>query len=290
MNTFGIIGLGRMGSSLARALLAQGVVVHGQDRDADTAAAASSDGVTVHDDPASLCAAVDVLVTSLPTVDAVVSCLTELAPHVRAGTLVLETSTCAPEHAAALAPVLEARGATFVDCPVSRKAPHMTMLVGGPPGVLGESAAALELVSDDLVYCGRLGGGYAVKLLNQYVKYSRFLAASEALLFARGEGLDANAVLRGLLSGTGAEAGLGTAEEFFTGDREAIERHAPTDTIVKDVELARRMLGGAGFRSPTFDALAEFFLAAGVTDLHDRPYPESASLLEAFRYAARKDS
>lgn len=290
MNTFGIIGLGRMGSSLARALLVQGAVVHGYDRDADAASAARSDGVTVHDDPVSLCAVADALVTSLPTVDAVVSCLTDLAPHLRAGSLVLETSTCAPEHAVALAPLVEAQGATFLDCPVSRKAPHMTMLVGGPPGVLGETAAVLERVSDDVVYCGRLGGGYAVKLLNQYVKYSRFLAASEALLFARGEGLDAQAVLRGLLSGTGAEAGLGTAEEFFSEDQDAIQRRAPTDTIVKDVELARLMLQDAGFRSPTFDALTEFFLAAGVTELHDRPYPESASLLQAFRYPARKDS
>jgi 3-hydroxyisobutyrate dehydrogenase-like beta-hydroxyacid dehydrogenase len=290
MNTFGIIGLGRMGSSLARALLAQGVAVHGHDPDTHASSAARADGVTTHEDPAALAAAVDVLVTSLPTVDAVFSCLTDLAPHLRTGSLVLETSTCAPEHAAALAPLVGARGATFVDCPVSRKAPHMTMLVGGPAGVLGESAAALERVSDDIVYCGRLGGGYAVKLLNQYVKYSRFLAASEALQFARGAGLEGEAVLRGLLSGTGAEAGLGTAEEFFTDDRDAIERHAPTATIVKDVELARRMLQDADFHSPTFDALVEFFLAAGVTELHDRPYPESASLLEAFRYPARKDS
>ncbi|MCW2793746.1 MAG: 6-phosphogluconate dehydrogenase [Nocardioides sp.] len=289
MNTFGIIGLGRMGSSLARALLAEGVTVHGHDPAAAASDAARGDGVTVHDDLASLAGVADVLVTSLPSVAAVRSCVADLAPHLRAGSLVLETSTCAPEHAVELAPAVEARGATFVDCPVSRKAPHMTMLVGGPAGVLGESAEELTRVADDLVYCGRLGGGYAVKLLNQYVKYSRFLAASEALQLARGLGLDDAAVLRGLLSGTGAEAGLATAEEYFTGDQVAIDRHAPTDTIVKDVELARAMLQGAGFSSPTFDALAEFFLAAGVTELHDRPYPESAALLEAFRQPARKD-
>jgi hypothetical protein len=49
------------------------------------------------------------------------------------------------------------------------------------------------------------------------------------------------------------------------------------------------MFEDAGFAGPSFVALAEFFLAAGATPLHDQPYPESASLLEDCRTDARRN-
>jgi 3-hydroxyisobutyrate dehydrogenase-like beta-hydroxyacid dehydrogenase len=165
----------------------------------------------------------------------------------------------------------------------------MTMLVGGEAGVLGEAADPLGRISSDIVYCGSLGDGYRVKLLNQFVKYSRFLVASEALIYAEMSGLDPSAVLAGLMSGTGAAAGLATAEEMFGDDAEAVARHAPVNTITKDVELARVMFAKADFASPSFDALAEFFLAAGASELRHRPYPEAVRLLEEFRTPAHQD-
>lgn len=290
MTTLGIVGLGRMGSSLARALRAEGATVQGFDLDAAVRSSVRAEGVTVHESLASLAEACPVIVTSLPTTDAVRSAVTELARHLRSGGLLLETSTCEPALADELAEVLAADGSTFIDCPVSRKAPEMTLLVGGPAGTLGETGLVLERVSREVVYCGALGGGYRVKLLNQFLKYARFLVASEALTFAQLSGLDLEAVIRGLSSGTGADAGLATAEEIFGEDAEAVARHAPLSTIVKDVELARVMFSRDGFASPSFEALAEFFLAAGAGATNDLPYPEAARLLTAFRTPSRKDA
>jgi 3-hydroxyisobutyrate dehydrogenase-like beta-hydroxyacid dehydrogenase len=290
MATFGIVGLGRMGSSLARALLADGVDVRGFDSDPVAAAAASADGVQIHESLTWLADACPVVITSLPTPAAVYDVVSELVAALRPGTLVVETSTCGPDLADRAARAVASAGATFVDAPVSRKAPEMTLLVGGAEGVLGEAAAPLARVAREIVYCGALGDGYRVKLLNQYVKYARFLVASEALTYAETAGLPMPAVLRGLMSGTGAEPGLGTADELFEGDAEAIAHHAPTTTIVKDVELARAMLSQSGFASPSFDALAEFFLAADASELRDHPYPEAARLLPAYRLQSRKDA
>jgi 3-hydroxyisobutyrate dehydrogenase-like beta-hydroxyacid dehydrogenase len=290
MTTLAIVGLGRMGASLARALGTEGVSVHGFDTDPGARATAAAAGVTVHESLGSLAAASGLVVTSLPTTEAVRDAVSSLAAVVRPGALVVETSTCGPDLAEELAALLTAAGSAFVDAPVSRKAPEMTLLVGGAPGVLGEAGPLLERVSREIIYCGALGGGYRVKLLNQFLKYARFLVASEALAFADTAGLDLGAVIRGLASGTGAEPGLATAEELVQGDLEAVARHAPLGTIVKDVELARRMFADVGFSSPSFDALEEFFLAAGATDLIDLPYPEAARLLDAFRTQSRKDA
>ncbi len=104
-------------------------------------------------------------------------------PALPTGAALLDMSTCNPEVAAIIGQAYDAAGRRFfVDCPpVSRKAPNMTVLVGGPSGVLGPDADVLAAVSRTLVYCGHRGAGYATKLLNQHVKYSWYLASAEAL-------------------------------------------------------------------------------------------------------------
>jgi 2-hydroxy-3-oxopropionate reductase len=194
-------------------------------------------------------------------------------------------STCAPAFATQASTLLARRGITFVDCPVSGKPPAMTMLVGGADGVLGEAEQVLGAAVSTLIHLGRLGGGYEAKLLQQYVKYARFLVGAEALAFARERGLDVAQTARALASGTGGRPGLATAEEHFLGDAAAVAAHAPTSTIVKDVELTRAMFAEAGFASPSLSALADFFLAAADRGMVDRPYPEVVDLLPGFRFS-----
>ncbi|MEU4482641.1 NAD(P)-dependent oxidoreductase [Micromonospora sp. NPDC023966] len=280
-----IIGLGRMGLSLARALVGAGVSVSGCDVSLAARERAAGDGVRVADDLAGVASRSDVVITSLPTVAAVRGVVFELGTLMRPGTLVVETSTCAPAFGREAVERLAARGVRFVDCPVSGKPPVMTMLIGGAPGVLGGAEQVLAAAVRTMVHLGKPGAGYGVKLLQQYIKYARFLVAAEALTFAESEGLDVPETVRALSAGTGALPGLATAEEHFLGDAAAVASHAPVTTIVKDLELARAMFHDAGFESPSFFALSEFFLAAGAVGLEERPYPEVIDLLSDFRFA-----
>jgi 3-hydroxyisobutyrate dehydrogenase-like beta-hydroxyacid dehydrogenase len=279
-----IVGLGRIGTALARALLANDVVVHGYDIDSTARSRATDAGVVVHSDLDTLATSSSTIITSLPSVAAVRQVVAALAAVVRPGTLILETSTCGPPLVVELGELLGPAGARLVDAPVSGKPPAMAMLIGGAPGVLGDAEAPLTAVVRDLVHLGRPGAGYTAKLLQQYVKYARFLVAAEAITFAEAEGMDVPETVRALLAGTGAVAGLATAEEYFAGDRVAIDHHAPLSTITKDVELARTMFADAGFASPSFAALAEFFLDAGAAELSDQPYPDIAALLPTYRF------
>lgn len=279
-----IVGLGRMGSSLARALVQGGVSVNGFDTLPGAREHAHRLGVQVFDELAELAARSDVVVTSLPTVVAVRDVVLELGRLLPAGARVVETSTCAPAFAREATAVLEERGVRFVDCPVSGKPPATTMLVGGAPGVLGDAEEVLAAVGT-IVHLGTSGAGYGVKLLQQYIKYARFLVAAEALTFAEHQGLDVPETVRALAASTGARPGLATAEEYFLDDAEAVASHAPVATIAKDMELTRAMFRDAGFDSPSFTALAEFFLGAGTTDVSDRPYPEVIESLSGLRFA-----
>lgn len=280
----GVVGLGRMGRSFAVALVESRAVVHGFDTDSEARSRSADRGVVVHDELGSLAAECQAVVTSLPTTTAVRSVVGVLGDIMDHGSLVIETSTSSPAFAEVASRRLAERGVRFVDAPVSGKAPELAIMVGGEEGVLGEAGAILELAAARVVHLGRLGGGYAVKLLQQYVKYARFLVAAEALTFAQREGLDIGATIDALLAGTGGLPGLATAEDYFGGDPSAIAARGPVSTISKDMELARTMFAEAGFRSPSFDALCGFFLAADRDELHDRPYPEVIDLLPGLRY------
>lgn len=280
-----VVGLGRMGSALAGALVASGAAVGGFDISADAREQARAAGVDVAASLVEAVAAADVVVTSLPTSAIVREVVDQLADLMPAGSMLLEMSTCSPAFATYASTLLAARDITFVDCPVSGKPPAMTMLMGGAPDALGEAGPVLDAAVSTLIPLGRLGGGYEVKLLQQYVKYARFLVGAEALVFARERGLDVAETARALAAGTGGRPGLATAEEHVLGDAVAVATHAPTSTIVKDVELTGAMFAEAGFASPSFAALADFFLAAADRGMTDRPYPEVVDLLPGFRFS-----
>ena len=279
-----VVGLGRMGSSLARAMVGAGAAVSGFDLSAEARERSARDGVRIHDELRAAVEHTPVVLTSLPTTAAVRAVVLGLGELMPSGGLVIEPSTCHPGFAREAVERLADREVRFVDCPVSGKPPATAMLVGGEEGVLGDAEALIAGAVETLVHLGKPGAGYAVKLLQQYVKYARFLVAAEALTFAEHEGLDVAETIRALEAGTGALPGLATAEEVFRGDSAAVASHAPVATIAKDVELAAAMFDEVGFSSPSFAALAALFQATDSQALMDRPYPEIVSLLAELRF------
>lgn len=283
----GVIGLGGMGTALVTCLLRLEFTVHCHDARPEPVAAMVALGAVAAENPRALAERADVVFTFLPgpgevesvALDPDTGVLAGLAP----GAGLFDLSTCGPDTAERLGASFGAAGRTFVDCPVSRKAPDMTVLVGGAPGVLGSAEDVLGHVSRTIVHTGRLGGGYAVKLLNQHVKYAWYLASTEALLIAREYGVDPVVAANAIQQCSGGESGLSTAAEYFRHDTEAMRGHAPARTIDKDARLARALAAAAGVHSPTLDVVAETFGALAATAYRDRPYPEGTELIESLR-------
>ncbi|WP_318657425.1 prephenate dehydrogenase [Cellulosimicrobium composti] len=89
----GVVGLGLVGGSVARLLHEQGVEVTGYDATAATRAAARAAGLRVADDVADVCAGEpDVLVLAVP-LRAMRTVATEVARHVRGGTVVTDVGS-----------------------------------------------------------------------------------------------------------------------------------------------------------------------------------------------------
>ena len=285
-----------MGRALARSLLAAGFRVCCHDLSPDAAAPVLAAGAVWAPDPRTVARSCDLVITFLPgpaqVADVALDAGHGVLAGLRPGALMLDMSTCGPDTAALLGTEFDRASRRFVDCPVSRKAPEMTVLVGGAPGVLGDAEPVLERVSRTIVYCGFRGAGYATKLLNQHVKYARYLASAEAMVLAQQFGLDADVTASAIERSSGGDSGFSAAAKYFTGDADGMLRHAPASTIEKDLNLAEAMAAAAGVRCPTLDVTADFFTAAGTTPFRDLPYPRSCELLADLRTPrrARDDS
>jgi 3-hydroxyisobutyrate dehydrogenase-like beta-hydroxyacid dehydrogenase len=287
----GVIGLGRMGRALATSLLAEGFGVCCHDISPGAMRPAVAQGAVPAPHPMAVAQSSDLVITFLPgpaeVADVALDATRGVLAGLRPGALMLDMSTCGPDTATLLGTAFDRAGRRFVDCPVSRKAPGMTVLVGGAPGVLGDAADVLGRVSRTVVYCGFRGAGYATKLLNQHVKYAWYLASAEALVLARQFGLDPDVTAAAIEQSSGGESGLVTAAKYFRDDVDGMLAHAPASTIEKDMDLAGAMAAAAGVRCRTLDIAADFFTTAGTTPFRDLPYPRSCELLARLRIAPR---
>ncbi len=282
-----------MGRALATSLLAEGFGVCCHDISPDALRPVLAAGADRAPDPMAVARSSDLVITFLPgpaeVADVALNATRGVLAGLRPGALMLDMSTCGPDTATLLGAAFDRAGRRFVDCPVSRKAPDMTVLVGGTPGVLGDAADVLDRVSRTVIYCGFRGAGYATKLLNQHVKYAWYLASAEALVLARQLGLDPDVTASAIEQSSGGESGLSTAAKYFRDDTGGMLVHAPASTIEKDMGLAGTMAAAAGVRCPTLGVASDFFTAAGATPFRDLPYPRSCELLTDLRVVRRHD-
>lgn len=279
----GVVGLGAMGAAAVRQLSRRGVVTRCFDVDERSMQVlADLSGVTTCASAAGAASDCDVVLTFLPTSEAVRSVATEVLPAMARNSYLLDMSTCEPDLARSTDRVFRNHGRRFVDCPVSRKAPRSSIFVGGQEDDLREVVPLLDCLGATVIYCGSVGAGYLTKALHQYVKYARFDVALRAMLFGEAHGVPADVVAKALLSGTAADAGLGTAEDAI-GPAASGRAHAPSRIIKKDLGIVAEMFAAAGHGDAVAAQLDAFWSAVCMAGYADRPY---TSIIEYLRGAA----
>jgi 3-hydroxyisobutyrate dehydrogenase-like beta-hydroxyacid dehydrogenase len=268
----GVVGLGAMGAAAVRQLVRRGVMTRCFDVDEQrTRALTDLSGVTACSSAADAALGCDAILTFLPTSEAVRSVAAQVLPAMAQHSHLLDMSTCEPDLARDVDRMFRRHGRRFVDCPVSRKAPSSSIFVGGDAGDLRGVAPLLDCLGTTVVYCGNVGAGYLTKALHQYVKYARFDVALRAMLFGEAHGVPIDVVSKALLSGTAADAGLGTAEDAV-GPTAGGRTHAPARIIKKDLGIVADMFAAAGHGDPIATHLNEFWAAVCDAGYADRPY------------------
>ncbi|OGA45844.1 MAG: hypothetical protein A3G25_17835 [Betaproteobacteria bacterium RIFCSPLOWO2_12_FULL_63_13] len=196
--TIGFVGLGLMGGSLSRHLLAAGFELIVHDADPDKVEAVVKAGGTAAGAPEQIASQVDIIVLSLPdskVVSAVVNDALRLFEIGRQGLIVLDTSTAAPAVSVAMAAKLGERGIEMLDSTISGTATmcaakESLFMVGGTKEAYEQCVPLFAAMAKDSIYMGPSGTGAAIKLVVNLVLALNRMALAEGLTLARKAGLD----------------------------------------------------------------------------------------------------
>jgi 2-hydroxy-3-oxopropionate reductase len=208
--SIGFIGLGLMGKHMARNLLKAGfpLVAHNRSRAAVDELAA--EGAAPAASPREVAQRASIVVTMLPNspdVQMVAAGEDGLFAGVAAGHIIIDSSTISPAVTAELAAAAAARGATWLDAPVSggpagAQAGTLSIMVGGPAEALERARPVLEALGKTITHIGeKPGSGQIAKACNQVAVALTLQGICEALLLAQAAGADPRRVFGAIRGG-----------------------------------------------------------------------------------------
>ncbi len=205
----GFIGLGIMGRPMAEHVLKGGHPLTVYNRTATKTAELASRGAAVAATPAEVAArseVVVIMVSDTPDVEHVVAGPDGVLDGIRPGSIVVDMSTISPHAERRLDRRLSERGAALVDAPVSggdvgARAATLAIMAGGDRRMFERVRPVLELMGRSITYCGPPGSGPLAKLCNQILISVTLLGVSEALVFARKNGLDPGVMIQAVSGG-----------------------------------------------------------------------------------------
>jgi 3-hydroxyisobutyrate dehydrogenase len=205
----GFIGLGIMGRQMAGRILAAGYPLTVFNRTRSRTGDLATRGARVGGTPAEVAGEseiVIVMVSDSPDVEAVVAGPGGLLEAIRPGSVVVDMSTVSPEVERRLDGRLRAAGCALVDAPVSggdvgARDGTLAIMAGGDPEAFGRVRPVLETLGRAITHCGPVGSGQVAKLCNQILVSVTLLGVSEALLFARKNGLNPSLMIRAVEDG-----------------------------------------------------------------------------------------
>ena len=262
----GFVGLGEMGSGIARRLLAAGYPVTGWNRTRAKAEALAADGLSVAGTAAEAAAAADVLFTMITNAAALASVADELVGSLRPGSVWADLSTIHPEESRALAARVEPAGAAFLDSPVSGSpatlaAGQMSVMVGGDRAAFERVRPVLEAIGPKVTYVGVQGSALVLKLAINVSLVVQGMSFCESVAMAEKAGIERATAVDAILKSVIASPMLGYRGPMILEGGLPERPFADVALQQKDQLLGLRLAAELGTALP-FAALANEFLTA----------------------------
>ncbi len=199
-----------MGTHMARNLHRAGLLAAVWNRSAETAQTLAAElGVKAPVTPADLAADVETIVICVSADEDVLEVMRALAPGLTAGRLVIDCSTVAADTARRSAELLGKQGVDFLDCPVSggvegAREGTLAIMAGGSSQAFERARPVLQALGRTITLFGPTGSGQAAKATNQIMCAGIIEAVSEAMAFARAQGLPLEKLIDTLGKGAGS--------------------------------------------------------------------------------------
>lgn len=269
----GFIGLGRMGFSLARSLIRNQQTVTVFDLNTTPVQKLVLEGAKAANDIASLCASSDIVFTMLPgpqQIKQVALGEQGIIHHLKPGAIYIDMSTIDVDTVDLLNDSFTKSGFTFGDAPVGRLAMHADrgeslFMLGIDTSYLSVVEPILYKMGTTIHHCGNAGSGTRTKIINNMMVLCYCQINSEALVLAKGLGLDIKKTFNVLVNTT---ANNGQLKEKWPQKVLAGDLTPGFDLALgyKDISLASSAGAASNVALPVCDAAKNIFrmaLAAG---------------------------
>ncbi|MFM9925100.1 3-hydroxyisobutyrate dehydrogenase [Variovorax sp. H27-G14] len=237
------IGLGNMGGPMALNLLKAGHTLSAFDLSDEACKKFGGQGLPIANSAAETVAGADVVVSMLPASAHVEGLFLGgagkpgLLDSIRAGTLVIDSSTIAAATSRKVAEAANAKGIAMIDAPVSGGtggaiAGTLTFMVGGETKDLERARPVLEKMGANIFHAGAAGAGQTAKICNNMLLGILMIGTSEALALGVANGLDPKV--------------LSEIMRRSSGGNWALEKYNPMPGVMETSPASKNYAGGFG--------------------------------------------
>jgi 3-hydroxyisobutyrate dehydrogenase len=237
------IGLGNMGGPMALNLLKAGHTLSAFDLSAEACKKFAAEGLPIAKSAAETVADAEVVVSMLPASAHVeglflgVAGKPGLLESIKAGTLVIDSSTIAAATSRKVAEAAAAKRVAMIDAPVSGGtggaiAGTLTFMVGGDTQDLERARPVLEKMGANIFHAGAAGAGQTAKICNNMLLGILMIGTSEALALGVANGLDPKV--------------LSEIMRRSSGGNWALEKYNPMPGVMEASPASKNYAGGFG--------------------------------------------
>jgi 3-hydroxyisobutyrate dehydrogenase-like beta-hydroxyacid dehydrogenase len=205
-DNIGLIGLGLLGSAMAKRLIGAGFAVYGFDIDEDRRSQLGSIGGQTAQSASEVAETCTCIIFSLPNSGVAGTVLSEIEPKLRDGAIIIDTTTGDPDEMAGFGRRLAEGGRFYLDATVggsSRlvEAGEAIVIVGGDAGAYQSCSGILGRIGRQVFHIGPCGSGARMKLVLNLVLGLNRAVLAEGLTFASRYGLSRKQTLEILKAG-----------------------------------------------------------------------------------------
>jgi 3-hydroxyisobutyrate dehydrogenase/glyoxylate/succinic semialdehyde reductase len=282
--TVGIVGLGIMGSAIARNLVDRGWRVIGFDIDATKQAELAAAGVTIAADVGQVARDAPVIMTSLPSPAAVEDVAKTIAGSGQPPRIVIELSTLTIADKLRFEEILTKAGHIALDCPLSgtgaqAKNRDLVVYASGDSSAIAQCMPLFADFAKQSADLGAYGNGSRMKFVANHLVAIHNVATAEAMILAERAGLDPKLVVEMVGPGAGGSRMFQMRAPMMV---EGVYEPATmkVSTWKKDMAIIAEFADDVGCETPLFTLTQPVYTKAMAMGLGDQ---DTAAVFEVLK-------
>jgi 3-hydroxyisobutyrate dehydrogenase/glyoxylate/succinic semialdehyde reductase len=282
--TVGIVGLGIMGSAIARNLIDRGWHVIGFDIDPTRRAELALAKVTIAENVGQVARDAPIIMTSLPSPAAVEDVAQSIANSGQSARIVVELSTLSIADKLRFESILKKAGHIALDCPLSgtgaqAKNRDLVVYASGDSNAIAQCMNLFADFAKRSADLGRYGNGSRMKFVANHLVAIHNVATAEAMILAERAGLDAKMVVDMVGPGAGGSRMFQMRAPMMV---EGIYEPATmkVSTWKKDMAIIAEFADDVGCATPLFTLTQPVYTQAMAMGLGDQ---DTAAVFEVLK-------